>query len=258
MTEKNKSIELKTAVKAAKEGGKILLQHYGKVKVRYKKDRSFVTEADILSEEKIKSILKKQFPDYSFLGEESGLEDNDSEYTWIIDPLDGTTNYSIMNPFYNVSVALARKNEPVLGVVFSPAQNELFHAEKNIGAYLNNRKIRVSKKKDLKTSFIGFCHAHDKENTERISEIFPRLKNASDHVRQIGAAELELSYVAAGRIEAFIMLKQNPWDTASGSLLVKEAGGIVTDISGKPFDLKSFDLVASNGLLHKKVLELVK
>jgi myo-inositol-1(or 4)-monophosphatase len=252
------SAELKAAIKAACAGGEILLQHYGKVSVKYKKDRSFVTAADTCSEKKIKTILKKQFPDYSFLGEESGLEDNDSEYTWIIDPLDGTTNYSVMNPFFNVSVALAKKDEPILGVVFSPIQNELFWAEKGKGAYLNSKKILASKKKDLLTSFIAFCHAHDEITTERIIKIFPHLKKASDHVRQIGAAELELAYVGAGRIEGFLMLKQNPWDTASGSLIVKEAGGVVTDIEGKPFNLKSQDLVASNGLLHKQILSLVK
>lgn len=253
-----RSEELKIAKKAAYAAGKILLQHYGKIHVKYKKDLSFVTEADVLSEKKIKSVLKKEFPNYSFLGEESGMEDNDSEYMWVIDPLDGTTNYSIMNPFFNVSIALAKNNQPIIGVVYSPIQDELFFAQKGMGAYMNNKKIFVSKKKDLKTSFIGFCHAHDKVNTEKISKIFPKLKKASDHVRQVGAAELELSYVAAGRMEAFLMLKQNPWDTASGCLLIREAGGIVTDMEGKPFNLKSIDLVASNNLMHKEILRLIK
>lgn len=253
-----KSRELLAAIEAAKAGGEILLKYYGKTHVKYKKDYSFVTEADLLSEKKIKSILKKNFPDYSFLGEESGLEEKNSEYVWVIDPLDGTTNYSVMNPFFNVSVALAKEDKPIVGVVYAPIQKELFFAERGCGAYLNNRKISVSEKKDLKTSFIGFCHANDRETTERLIEVFPRLKYATDHVRQVGAGELELSYVAAGRIDAFMMFKQNPWDTASGSLLVEEAGGKVTDFEGRPFNLKSRDLIASNRLLHKKILRLLK
>ena len=249
--------ELKTAAKAAKAAGEILLKHYGKIHVRYKKDLSFVTEADVLSEKKIKSILEKEFPEYSVLGEESGLTEKCSEYTWIIDPLDGTTNYAILDPFYNVSIALAKGPNPVLGVVYYPAQDELYHAVKGRGAYMNGKRIHASKKRDMVTSFISFCHSRDSATTERINKIFPRLKRASDHVRQIGAAELELAYVGAGRIEAFMMLKQNPWDVASGSLIVKEAGGRATDINGKPFNLESRDLVASNGLLHNKLLKII-
>ncbi|HDI72919.1 MAG TPA: inositol monophosphatase, partial [Candidatus Altiarchaeales archaeon] len=124
------SKELEMAIRAAREAGNLLMKYYGRVTVGYKKDGSIVTDADIKSEKVIKSILNREFPDYSFLGEESGMEDRSSEYTWLIDPLDGTTNYCIKNPFFNVSIALAYKEEPILGVVYYPFQDELFYAEK--------------------------------------------------------------------------------------------------------------------------------
>ncbi len=250
--------ELETAIKAAREAGKILLAYYGKVTPRYKKDRSIVTDADLASEKLIKDILKKEFPGYSFLAEESGLEDNHSEYEWVIDPLDGTTNYSIKNPFYNVSIALAKNDSPVLGVVYYPFQDELFYATEDGGAYLNGEKIQVSTTGSMRDAFICFCHGHDQKTVKKATDAYAKIKPLTDRLRQIGASELELSYLGCGRVDAFYMLAQNPWDVASGTLIVREARGRVTDIDGKPFNLKSMDAVASNGLVHKELLELLK
>lgn len=250
------SRELEAAIEAARKAGEIIMKHYGKVTVRYKSDGSLVTDADIESEKRIKDILGGKFPDYSLLGEESGRINKSSEYTWMIDPLDGTTNYSIQNPFFNVSIALARGDDPVLGVVYYPFQDELFHAVKDEGAYLNNERIRVSGG-DMKDSVICFCHAHDRETVESMSNIFRRIKLCNTTLRQIGAAALELSYVACGRVGAFFMIKLNPWDVAAGAVIVKEAGGRVTDFYGNPFTLKARDILASNGRMHEDLLELI-
>ena len=140
---------------AAREAGKILIEKYGKVSFRHKKDKTIVSDADIESEKRIKEILSGEYPDYSVIGEETGHTTGKSDHTWIIDPLDGTTNYSIKNPFFNVSIALAKGNEPIAGVVYYPLQDELFHAKKGGGAYLNDQKIRVSQEKDLEKSVRG-------------------------------------------------------------------------------------------------------
>ncbi|RLI88201.1 MAG: inositol monophosphatase [Candidatus Altiarchaeales archaeon] len=252
------SKELEMAIRAAREAGDLLMKYYGRVTVGYKKDGSIVTDADIKSEKVIKSILNREFPDYSFLGEESGMEDRSSEYTWLIDPLDGTTNYCIKNPFFNVSIALAYKEEPILGVVYYPFQDELFYAEKGRGAHLNDEKIEVSKQENMEDSVICFCHALDKETVETMSKIFRRIKLVNNTLRQIGAAALELSYVACGRVEAFLMIKLNPWDVAAGAVIVREARGKVTDFDGNSFNLKARDMLASNGRIHEDLLRLIK
>ena len=192
--------ELDVAKEAALEGGKTLMEYYGKVSIRYKEDRSITTEADVASEEKIKSILRGEFPSYSLLGEETGLEQGISDYTWVIDPLDGTTNYFMRNPFFDVSIALAYKNEPVIGVVYYPAMNEIFYAEKGKGAYLNDKRIFVSNVTEIRDSIITFCHGRDQNSVKEMINIFGKLKLINNKVRQIGAAALELCYVACGRV----------------------------------------------------------
>lgn len=250
--------ELDVARKAALEAGKILMKYYGNVDTVTKKDGSLVTRADRESEDRIKAMLSKEFPDYSFLGEETGHDDRKSEYTWVVDPLDGTTNYSIKNPFFNVSIALVRTSEPVMGVVYSPVQNELFHAVKGKGAYLNGKKISVSDVGSVKDSVIAFCHSRDKHTAESITRIFHTLKLVNTTFRQIGAAALELCYVASGRIECFMQLKMKPWDVAAGTVIVREAGGKVTNLEKSEFGTDSLHLLASNGKIHDAILKTIK
>ncbi|MBN2251811.1 MAG: inositol monophosphatase [Candidatus Altiarchaeota archaeon] len=252
------SKELDVAVAAARDAGGILMERYGKVSARFKSDHSIVTDADMESEKRIRGILGRDFPAYSFLGEESGMDRKDSEFTWVVDPLDGTTNYSIRNPFFNVSIALAKDQVPVLGVVYYPFQDELFHAVRGAGAFLNGERIHVSWIREMGDAMACFCHGHDAKTVERMAVYFRNFKLATDRFRQIGAAALELSYLACGRIDSFFMLKMNPWDVAAGSLLVSEAGGKVSDAEGNAFTLDSRDLVASNLLLHDQVLGLLK
>ncbi|NIM45214.1 MAG: inositol monophosphatase, partial [Nitrososphaeria archaeon] len=230
------SKELRVATTAALKAGEMLMEHYGKVHIKYKPDKSVVTEADIRSEETIKSILEKEFPRYSVLGEESGYIDRDSNYLWVVDPLDGTTNYKIRNPFFSVSIGLMHIKEPVLGVVYYPHQKEVFQAEKDKGAYLNDERIHVSGEDNIENSALTFCHGRDKESTETTIDIFRKLKRINHKVRQIGSASLELCYVACGRTEAFLMPGSNSWDVAAGALIVREAYGMVSDFSGEPFN----------------------
>ncbi|MBN2014799.1 MAG: inositol monophosphatase [Candidatus Altiarchaeota archaeon] len=252
-----KSKELEAAIKAAREAGRIQLEKYGKVSLKYKKDKTIVTEADVESEERIIAILKKDFPDYSILGEESGLTRTSSDYMWVIDPLDGTTNYSVQNPFFDVSIALTRKSEPIMGVVYYPSQDEMFYAEKGRGAYMNDERIKVSNKEKIEESVLTFCHASDRESVEKMSNVWRTWKLLNPKVRQIGAGALEMAYVACGRTECFLMIKMNSWDVAAGTVLIREAGGKVTDLEGKEFTIDSTDILASNGRLHDKLLKLI-
>lgn len=252
------SPELDAACEVARDAGKILLEYFGETTSSYKEDKTIVTEADYESEEYIINNLKKQFPDYSFLSEEAGRKEGESDYTWVIDPLDGTTNYSIGNPFFNVCIALCKGTEILTGVVYYPPQDELFYAEKGKGAYLNGEMIKVSDRDDIKESVHSFCHPGDEKTTRRMFEIFQSMKLINSKVRQIGSAALELSFVACGRLDSFMMLNINRWDVAAGALLVDEAAGQITDFEGDKFDLGSDDLLASNGKLHDRILNIIE
>ncbi len=250
--------ELEIAKKCVKEAGKIAMKHFGKATIKIKPDKTIVTQADIESETLIRKIITDNFPEHTIVGEEFGESKTDSEYKWFIDPVDGTTNFSISNPFFAVSVALVKNDEPVIGATYYPLRDELFLASRDKGAFLNNEKIKVSERSDIETSFITFCHANDQESTRRAVKIFNTLKMYSDKVRQLGAATLELCFVACGRTESFIMNNIYPWDIAAGVLIIEESGGKVTKFDGSPFTIYSKDIVASNGKIHGKLLELIK
>jgi myo-inositol-1(or 4)-monophosphatase len=253
-----KSRELDFACRAAREAGSVLMSHYGRVRVRYKSDRSVVTEADLESEKLIKSLLESEFPNYSFIGEESGREDKDAGNIWVVDPLDGTTNYMIKNPFFGVSIGLIVNGSPLLGVVYYPFLDELFWAEKKKGAFLNDEKIHVSKKERVEDSVVSFCNNRGEEAIKRMAPIFLDIKLVTNKFRQLGAGGLELCYVASGRTESFIMPDANIWDVAAGALIVSEACGRVTDFRGAQYSMKSRDVLASNGWTHDQMLRLLK
>lgn len=255
-----RSGELLIAIRAAKKAGIILRAHYRKkLRLAFKKGEEEVTEADILAEKKILQILRNEFPWHAFYSEEAGKDDVTSNFLWVIDPLDGTSNYRISNPFFNTSIALTYKGEPILGVVYNPIQKELFWAEKGKGAYCNGRRIYVSSRKELARGVMGFCHGVRKPVfVKRGMAIYKKLKMlATKNTRQFGSAALELCYVAAGRIEAFEMSDLNAYDVAAGAIIVKEAGGKVTDFLGKPFTVASRDILASNGVVHKQLLTIL-
>ena len=247
------------AEKAAREAGVIIRANFKRdIKIERKQEHELVSEVDRKVEKKIREIIQRNFPDHSILGEEFGEEEKESEYTWIIDPIDGTTNFLMKNPFFNTSIALAKGKEPIVGVVYNPIADELFSAEKDEGAFLNGEEISVSEKKKLSDSLITYCHGKTNESVDGIVPIFHKFKRNAVDIRQLGAGALELCYVASGRVEAFVDNGVYPWDAAAGILILREAGGKATDFSGEKWDTDSKTLVASNGKSHPEILEQIQ
>ncbi|MBI4686553.1 MAG: inositol monophosphatase [Nitrospirae bacterium] len=248
-----------TAIKAALEAGVILKKHFGRtLNIRHKGEIDLVTEADLKSEQKIVSIIKKAFPEHDILAEERGLQDNQAEYKWLIDPLDGTTNYAHGFPVFAVSIALERKGEIILGVVYDPMRDEIFTAIKGKGAYLNNKKINVSATKSLSVSLLATGFAYDvRVSPENNLNHFSNFILRSQGIRRAGSAAIDLCYIASGRFDGYWEMKLKPWDTAAGSLIVKEAGGRVTDFQGQPFSHYSKEILASNGKIHREMIKVL-
>ncbi|MEW6409733.1 MAG: inositol monophosphatase family protein [Nitrospirota bacterium] len=253
---------LSTAIKAAKVAGNIILSNLGKISkndIGLKQASDFVTRIDKESEYAIIRIIKEKFPDHYFLAEESSRDTDTGTYLWIIDPLDGTTNYIHGFPVFAVSVALQHKDEIITGVIFDPLKNELFTAEKGKGAFLNGQPIKVSAVTALQNSLITTGFPFRKKNLiDEYLKLFKNILHKVSDLRRAGAAALDLAYVACGRCEAFFELGLSPWDVAAGSLIIKEAGGIVTDFSGGTEYLSTGNIVAGNPVIHKEILKEVK
>lgn len=257
--------ETTAAIKAAKEAGKLLVENFKNIHtIQMKDSREIVTETDKASEQIILDILKKEYPNYAYLSEEAGKSPRDCEYMWVIDPLDGTTNYSIKNPFFDVSIALAGKTfkgwEIISGVVFSPFTRELFFAEKGEGAFLNGERISVSKEREIKNLLLAYCGGSSDHHILRTVNLFAKIKPVCRDFNRMRAGALELAYVADGRLGGYISAGGKPWDAAAGSLLVLEAGGSVTDFGRMPWSIEGEekDILATNGLIHDMLLEVVK
>ncbi|MGB9856549.1 MAG: inositol monophosphatase family protein [Dictyoglomaceae bacterium] len=250
---------LKITEDIAKEAGKILLEYlYQEKDIHLKSISNPVTKVDKLSEEKIIELLNKYFPGYSILTEEAGIIEKNSSYQWIIDPLDGTTNYIHNYPFFSVSIALKKDNEILLGVIYDPIQDEIFSALKGKGSFLNGEKIRVSSVNKLRDSLLAFGLPYDLTLDERNFIPFINLSRRSNGVRRVGSAALELAYIACGRLDGYWCQRLNPWDIVAGVILVQEAGGKVTDFENKKISFRETDIVASNGLIHEELLEVLK
>jgi myo-inositol-1(or 4)-monophosphatase len=259
----------KIAVQAALTGGEILSKHRGKVRnIGYKDEVNLVTEVDRISEEAILQIIKRNFPDHAILTEESEEfipEGKKSRYIykWIIDPLDGTTNYAHGLPIYCVSIALEENGKIIFGVVYNPNLDELFVAEKNKGAFLSwgktKRRISVSQTTQLSKSLLATGFPYDIRTSE-INNLnhFANFYKKAQAVRRGGSAVLDLCYLAMGRFDGFWELKLSPWDMAAGSLMLEEAGGKVTDFLGGPFNIYLKEILASNGKIHQQMIEVIK
>ncbi|MFX1516137.1 MAG: inositol monophosphatase family protein [Promethearchaeota archaeon] len=246
------------AIESAQRAGKLILNLFHKdIEITTKLDRSILTEADLKADTLIKTIIQDYFPDHDILSEESGRENNPSDYLWVIDPLDGSTNFSVHNPFFAVSISLLHKDKPLIGVVYSPYQDELFTAEANRGAYLNNHPITVDENGTLEELFLAYANGRDINSRKKMVEVFGKLKLLNNKVRQVGAASLELCYVASGRFGAFLMPGLNAWDVFAGVLIVKEAGGVVTDFQNKPLILTSSDIIACSPSIHPILLDII-
>jgi myo-inositol-1(or 4)-monophosphatase len=250
------------AVEAALEAGAYLKESVGKVlqiERKFGQETNLVTEIDKKSEEIIISTIRKKFPDHDFLAEESGSHDKNSEFRWIIDPLDGTLNFTHGVPLYSISIALERSGEIVAGVVYEPNLEELFTAEKGKGAFLNKKPIRVSRVEKLIESMLvtGFPYTI-RENPLNAVEHFVNMLMSAQGLRRLGSAAVDLCYVACGRFEGFWEVSLSPWDMAAGVLLVEEAGGRFTDFSGSPSTAYTKQVLATNGLVHDKMVEILK
>ncbi len=252
----------RTAIKAAKEAGKIILSYYSKNVNAVSKGSTYnlVTKADIASEDKIISIIKDKFPGHSIMTEESGEEIHKSDYCWVIDPLDGTNNFYHKFPMFCVSIALYKKGKPLIGVVFDPLKKELFYAERNKGAFLNNKKIRVSNTTRLSKSLLalGFYYERGSLMRKTLDQMKRFFYEDVHGIRRAGSAALDICYTACGRFDGYWELHLNPWDYAADSLIVIETGGRITDTQGQKYSLMMKNIVASNGKIHKDMIRILK
>jgi myo-inositol-1(or 4)-monophosphatase len=251
---------LQVAIAAAKEAGRIQMEHFGHSHpVEYKGEFNPVTEVDLLCERAIVKMILDAFPDHDILTEESPFEGKGSPWRWIIDPIDGTTNYFHGFPCFCASIGLEVEGEVKIGVVYIPTLNELFHAEKGKGAFLNGERIVVSRADRLNRSLLCTGFPYDvHEHADFYLRYFRQFITKSFAIRRPGSAAIDLSYLAAGRFDGFWEFKLNAWDVAAASLMVTEAGGKVTDFQGRPFNIYSKETLASNGLIHQEMLQAIQ
>ena len=249
-----------TAREAALTAGALLRDHVGGAReVSYKGEINLVTEMDRRSERTVVGLLQARFPDHGILAEEETSLRAHAEHQWIIDPLDGTTNYAHGYPNFAVSIALEFRGEGILGIVYDPMRDELFAAEKGGGATLNGTPIRVSTADRLIRALLATGFPYDRATSEKNNlNYFRALLMASQEVRRSGSAALDLCAVAAGRLDGYWELKLHPWDVAAGSLIVREAGGRVSDFTGTHFSIHDKEILASNGRIHEPMLEIIR
>jgi len=248
---------LGTAFRAAMLAGQVILENKGKIAgsdIDAKQASDFVTRVDRESEEIIINTIKTRFPDHDILAEETLHDPPKGDFRWIIDPLDGTTNYIHGYPVFAISIALEYKGQIIIGLIFDPERDEVFTAEKDRGAFLNGKKIRVSNTEpDVALITTGFPF-RKKQYIREYLNIFEKIFLWSSDIRRAGSAALDLAYLACGRCEGFFEIGLSPWDIAAGSLLIKEAGGVVTDFKGGNEYLISGNIVAGTPKIHPKLL----
>lgn len=248
----------KVAIQAAEEGGRALKKYFRKpIKVSLKKDLSLVTGVDFEAEKAIIKLIKKNFPLHDILAEETGGKIG-GEYTWLIDPLDGTTNYTKKFPFFSTSIALLYKQNPILSVIFNPISQELYFAEKGKGSFLNGKRIRVGERQALSKAIVLFNKGRAKEDFIKFHKTLKRVGGLCRSFRFWGSLSLELCCVASGRIDGHIDVGSKPWDLAAGVLIVQEAGGRVTNFKGEKYTIQDQYIIASNGKIHNQLLRLIR
>jgi myo-inositol-1(or 4)-monophosphatase len=247
-------------IEAAKAGAAEILRYFnGEFKVSNKEGvNNLVTEADHASEKAIFEVIKKYYPDHQLLGEESGAITHDSTYKWIVDPIDGTVNFANGIPLNCVSIGIEKEGEIILGAVYNPHMNEFFLAEKDCGATLNDKPIKVSKQNKVIHACLvtGFPYTYINTPNGPL-EVFAKFIQKGVPVRRLGSAAIDLCWVAAGRLDGFYEHKLEPWDSAAGFLIVKEAGGKVTHFNGEPYSVYQHSLVATNGEIHDELLGVI-
>ena len=248
----------KVAIRAAYASGLLIRKSVGKIsKIYYKSRGNIVTDVDKASEKLILKMILRAFPGHSILSEESSPLDSGSRYRWVIDPIDGTTNFAHAFPFFCVSIALEENGRIILGVVYDPMRDEMFIAEKGKGTTLNGKKIKVSRVKKLAGSFLatGFSYGITRKD-ENIMH-FRKFLVKTQAIRRAGSAALDLCYVACGRFDGFWEMGLHPWDSAAASLIVEEAKGIVTKFDGKPYSHYDKNVLATNGRIHNQMVKVL-
>ncbi len=251
---------LPLAIETAKQAGIFLKANIGNITTIEQKSSeiNLVTDIDKRSEAMIIGAIKKQFPTHDIVAEESGRSAGTSDYRWIVDPLDGTTNYMHGLPMFCVSIGIEHKGEIIAGVIYDPMHDELFTAEKGSGAFLNGKKIRVSAEDRLIRSLLITGFPYDvKNNPFNAIEHFNNFVIEAQAIRRLGSAAIDLAYVACGRAEGFWEVQLHPWDIAAGVIIIREAGGTVTNFEGKPMNAYTPNIVASNGKIHDEILRVL-
>ena len=249
--------ELEVAVEAAEAAGRMLRNSFGRrLDVGYKGEADLVTEADKNAEQKIKEILEEQFPAYGMLTEEGGEFPGEGDARWIVDPLDGTTNYVHGVPFFSTSIALEKDGVVVLGVVHDPIANETYAAERGDGATLNGESIGVSHTDEPARALLGTSYPDDPEEISTGLDLFEKYTDLARGMRRLGSGALDLCYVAAGRLDGCYEQGFSAWDVAAGALIVEEAGGEATNYRGGELGFEDKGLVASNGSLHPLLIDV--
>lgn len=251
---------LNFAIGVARDAGALLRDRLGtRIDISHKGSIDLVTDVDLASEKMIREAISTYYPRHEILAEEGGLTESNSEYRWIVDPLDGTTNYAHGYPVFCVSIALEHQGDVVVGVVYDPMREELFTAERGAGAALNNRPIRVSAVDDLTQGILSTGFPYDIK-TSKLTNLdhWANFAMNAQALRRDGAAALDLCYVACSRYDGFWELNLSPWDTAAGALIVTEAGGRVTDFGGGAFSNYKPEVIASNAKIHDRMIEVLK
>ena len=260
-----RSALINVMARAAERAGRALIRDFGEVEqlqVSRKGPADFVSAADMKAEQIVQRELSRARPEYGFLMEESGaIEGSDGHHVWIVDPLDGTTNFLHGLPHFCVSIGLAKDNDPIAGVVYDPIKDELFWAERNEGAYLNNRRLRVSARNQLADAVLATGIPFRKHDGDPVNQKFMQqleyVMGRLAGVRRFGSAALDLAYVAAGRYDGYWENGLHPWDVAAGLLIVREAGGFVSEIGGRRYELGAPDILAANDALHESLVKLL-
>lgn len=252
---------LNIAIRAARNAGEIIqrsTENLNQLSINKKSKNDFVSEVDKMAEQEVIKVIKSAYPDHGILAEESGKH-HGNDFTWIIDPLDGTTNFLHGYPQYAVSIALKHKNKIEVAVVYDPLHDDLFTAENGRGATLNNRRIRVSRQTDLNSALIGtgFPFKYP-EHLDAYVKMFKPINLNTAGIRRAGSAALDLAYLATGRLDGFWEIGLKPWDMAAGILLVQEAGGVLTDFSFNTHYLQSGNLIAGNPKMHQALYQIIE
>lgn len=251
--------ELEVAVAAAKAAGEVLRNSFGQhQQIKYKGEVDLVTKADENAEQAIKEVLQETFPNYGMLAEEGGETEGEGDVRWIVDPLDGTTNYAHGLPLFCTSIALERSSEVVLGIVHDPMANETYIAERGRGATLNGEPIGVSNTDDPIRALLATGFPYNRDEVPVALDLFGQFAMCTQSLRRLGSAALDLCYVAVGRLDGYYEHGVKAWDIAAGVLILREAGGKVTNYSGDELDLEIGEMVASNGPLHSSLINVTR